>query len=76
LFSEKEETMTRPASRVCRVLMTGPLASFVAAYAAELRERGYTPLTTVVELRGCPINGGFGLVGLVDSSLERYRERV
>jgi hypothetical protein len=26
--------------------------------------------------RECPINGGFGLVGLVDSSFERYRERV
>jgi integrase/recombinase XerD len=43
--------MARPASRVCRVLMTGPLASFVDAYAAELRARGYTPLTTVNELR-------------------------
>ena len=43
--------MTRPASRVCRVLMTGPLAPFADAYAAELRGRGYTPLTTVSELR-------------------------
>jgi integrase/recombinase XerD len=31
--------------------MTGPLAPFADAYAAELRERGYTPLTTVNELR-------------------------
>jgi integrase/recombinase XerD len=31
--------------------MTGPLAPFVDAYAAELRRRGYTPLSTVNELR-------------------------
>jgi integrase/recombinase XerD len=31
--------------------MTGPLAPFADAYSAELRERGYTPLTTVNELR-------------------------
>jgi integrase/recombinase XerD len=31
--------------------MTGPLAPFADAYAAELRARGYTPLTTVNELR-------------------------
>jgi site-specific recombinase XerD len=33
------------------VLMTGPLVSFADAYSAELRGRGYTPLTTVSELR-------------------------
>jgi integrase/recombinase XerD len=43
--------MARPSSRVSRVLMTGPLASFADAYAAELRGRGYTALTTVNELR-------------------------
>ena len=43
--------MTGPASRVCRVLMTGPLVPFAEAYSAELKGRGYTPLTTVVELR-------------------------
>ncbi|MGH2761562.1 MAG: site-specific integrase [Thermoleophilaceae bacterium] len=31
--------------------MTGPLAPFADAYAAELRGRGYTPLSTVNELR-------------------------
>lgn len=31
--------------------MTGPLAPFADAYAAELRARGYAPLTTVNELR-------------------------
>lgn len=43
--------MARPSSRVCRVLLTGPLAPFAEAYSAELRARGYTPLTTVNELR-------------------------
>jgi site-specific recombinase XerD len=31
--------------------MTGPLAPFVEAYSAELKARGYTPLTTVNQLR-------------------------
>ncbi len=39
------------ASRVSRVLMMGPLAPFADVYAAELRRRGYTPLSTVNELR-------------------------
>ena len=43
--------MARPKSRVCRVLLTGPLAPFVEAYSAELKARGYTPLTTVNQLR-------------------------
>jgi integrase/recombinase XerD len=51
LFSEKEEAMAGPSSRVSRVLMTGPLAPFADAFAAELRARGYTPLTTAGELR-------------------------
>ena len=44
--------MARPSSRVCRVLMTGPLAPFADAFATELRARGYTPLTSVNQLRG------------------------
>ncbi len=43
--------MGRPSSRVCRVLMTSPLAPFADVYPAELREHGYTPLTVVNELR-------------------------
>jgi integrase/recombinase XerD len=31
--------------------MAGPLAAFAEAYSAELRVRGYTPLTVVNELR-------------------------
>jgi integrase len=51
LFPEKEEWMSRPTSRISRVLMTGPLAPFAGAYQAELRERGYTARSTVGELR-------------------------
>ena len=43
--------MAGPSSRVCRVLMTGPLTPFADAFAAELRVRGYTSLTTASELR-------------------------
>lgn len=43
--------MARPATRVSRVLMTGPLAPFADAYRAELLERGYAPLSIVSELR-------------------------
>lgn len=38
-------------SRVDRVRMTGPLALFAEAFAAELAGRGYTPLTVVIEVR-------------------------
>jgi integrase/recombinase XerD len=43
--------MVRPASRVSKVLMTGPLAPFADAYAVELTRRRYTPLTSVNQLR-------------------------
>ena len=43
--------MAGPTSRVSRVLMPGPCAPFAEAYAAELSRRGYTPLSTVNQLR-------------------------
>ena len=43
--------MAGPASRVSRVVMTGPLAPFAGVYGLELRRRGYTPLTVVNQLR-------------------------
>ena len=43
--------MARPVSRVCRVNVTGPLAPFADPYKAELGRRGYTPLSSVNELR-------------------------
>jgi hypothetical protein len=43
--------MAGPASRVSRVVMTGPLAPFAGVYVLELRRRRYTPLTVVNQLR-------------------------
>src|SRR6266516_4193921 len=43
--------MARPKSRLSRVLMTGPLAPFAVRYELGLKERGYTPHTTVNQLR-------------------------
>ncbi len=43
--------MARPTSRVSRVLMTGPLAPFADAYGWELKQRGYSRLTAVNQLR-------------------------
>lgn len=39
--------MAKPASRVSRVLMTGPLAPFADAYREKLKERRYTRLSAV-----------------------------
>jgi hypothetical protein len=43
--------MPGPASRTGMVKVTGPLAPFVHAYAAELSDRGYTQTTVVNGLR-------------------------
>jgi hypothetical protein len=43
--------MARPTSRVCGVLMTGPLVPFEGAYREELRRRGYTVRSVVCEVR-------------------------
>jgi len=43
--------MVGRASRVSRVVMTGPLAPFAGVYDLELRRRRYTPLTVVNQLR-------------------------
>ena len=43
--------MTRPTSRVARVEVGGPLASWAPAFRARLEESGYTALTIVNELR-------------------------
>jgi integrase/recombinase XerD len=50
-FSEKEEWMARPMSRVSRVRMAGPLAPFADGYREELQRRGYTPRSMVSMLR-------------------------
>ncbi len=43
--------MPRPASRLSRVVVTGPLVPFVETYRRELRRRGYAPRSAVSELR-------------------------
>jgi integrase/recombinase XerD len=43
--------MPRAASRLSRVVVTGPLAPFAAVYRRELRRRGYTPRSAVNMLR-------------------------
>ena len=43
--------MTRPTSRVSKVLMSGPMVPFVEAYRLELADRGYTARSAVNELR-------------------------
>src|SRR5262245_18297279 len=43
--------MGRPASKVARVQVTGPLAPFAPKVKAKLRESGYTPLTAVNVMR-------------------------
>ncbi len=43
--------MSRPASRVARVRVTGPLTPFAPMLKARLGERGYTPLSTVIVMR-------------------------
>jgi len=67
--------VSRRSSRVCRVLMTGPLAPFAEAYSGELRERGYTPLTTVNQLRQVALlSRWLQACGL--SAVDLSRERV
>jgi hypothetical protein len=48
---KKEAAMPAPASRLSRVVVTGPLAPFAGNYRRELRRRGYTPRSAVNELR-------------------------
>lgn len=43
--------MARPASRVARVVVGGPLAAWAPAFRSRLEESGYTALTIVNELR-------------------------
>src|SRR5438874_306560 len=66
--------MAGPSSRVCRVLMSGPLAPFADAYAAELTGRGYTPLTSVNQLRQVArLSRWLGAVGLSAADLRGER---
>ena len=69
--------MSAPTSGVSRVLMAGPLAPFAGAYSAELRGRGYTPLSTVGELRQVGRLSGWleaGGLSAADLSVERVEQ--
>lgn len=43
--------MGKPTSTVSQVHVTGPLAAFAPAFKSKLKDLGYTPLTTVNEMR-------------------------
>ena len=69
--------MSAPTSGVSRVLMAGPSAPFAGAYSAELRGRGYTPLSTVGELRQVGRLSGWleaGGLSAADLSVERVEQ--
>ena len=66
--------MVGPSSRVSRVLVTGPLAPFAVAYGLELKERGYTPLTIVNQLReAARLSRWLAAGGLTAAELTRDR---
>lgn len=70
--------MGRPKSRVASVRVRGPLAPIADAYQARLRERGYTPLTMVNELRqfahlsGWLEASGIDVADVTDERLEEF----
>jgi len=72
--------MATPTSRVSRVLMTGPLAPFAGAYAAELKARRYTARSAVSEQRqvarlSCWLQqSGLGVVDLGACRVEEFLE--
>src|SRR5262249_44068673 len=78
LRSQKEELMGRPASKVTKVRVTGPLARFAPALRAGLREHGYTPLSTVIVMRLVAHlsrwleANGLGVADLTSEQTERY----
>jgi integrase/recombinase XerD len=70
--------MGRPASKVTRVRVTGPLAPFAPMLKARLRKSGYTPLTTVNVMRLLAHlsrwldANGLGVADLTGEQVERY----
>jgi len=70
--------MSRPTSRVLEVRVAGPLAPFSTIFQTKLKESGYTPLTTVVELRLMAHlsrwleAGHLGVADLTSESLELF----
>src|SRR5258707_622065 len=70
--------MGRPASKVARVRVTGPLAPFAPKVKAKLRESGYTPLTAVNVMRLMAHlsrwldANALGVAGLTGEQVDRY----
>src|SRR5262249_61570710 len=70
--------MGRPASKVARVQVTGPLAQFAPKVKATLRESGYTPLTAVNVMRLMAHlsrwldANALGVAGLTSEQVDRY----
>lgn len=70
--------MTRPNSRLSRVLVSGPLVPFVEEFRSRLIDLGYTPLSAVVQLRLLAHlsrwleAGGLGTADLSDSRVEEF----
>ena len=70
--------MARPASKVTRVRVTGPLAQFAPMLRTRLQERGYTPLSTVNMMRLLAHlsrwldASGLGVADLTSEQVERY----
>jgi integrase/recombinase XerD len=70
--------MSRPASKVTKVRVTGPLAPFAAEFRGRLRESGYTPLSTVNVMRLMAHlsrwldANSLGVADLTSEQVERY----
>lgn len=70
--------MSRSNSRAAAVVVRGPLGPFATAYGVELRERGYTPLGIVKQLRQVARlsrwleQAGMGAGDLSDDALVRF----
>jgi integrase/recombinase XerD len=70
--------MGRPASKVARVQVTGPLAQFAPKVKAKLRESGYTPLSAVNVMRLMAHlsrwldANALGVAGLTGEQVDRY----
>jgi integrase/recombinase XerD len=70
--------MSRPASKVARVRVMGPLALFAPTVKVRLRASGYTPLTTVnvmrlmAHLSRWMDANGLGVTDLTSEQVNRY----
>ncbi|MFU8842098.1 MAG: tyrosine-type recombinase/integrase, partial [Nitriliruptoraceae bacterium] len=70
--------MAGPVSKVSKVRVAGPLAPFADGFTLWLRDLGYTPLSTVTQLRLVAQlsvwleAGGFGAADLTDARVEGF----